>query len=427
MAVELSQVDELLKDPANQEAGQEGMPTPEQVIAAEEERVRLEREGTPPPEQKPPAKEGEEEEAPKGTERIDTLLKKAEGGEELSDDEKAEIILLKAEIEGAEPPPKPEKTYTIAGKVFTFDEVEKEMRGKWLGELDVSAERLEAMVDGYARQQNREKFHVETQKQSEVNAAERNALLQAKILREEGLRQRKAELERIRRDKEYERARAAVEIDPAKVQGEDGRLDILELTKAQQKIDATQRLQRLDKDEVDTQAQILEDERTLVVAEVSALIALAPQYKLDLDVRTAFETMAKGGALSATDKLKVLELDQFVRDARSKGIPLEEEYAFQKARGTTAIKPTAQAVSPSKPRILPGLPTTSDGLTKMLRDLRKRQAAAPPSAGGGGGSPRHADNRSDARKLIDHDRAVLEGGEKDDFLETWKAGTHIRK
>lgn len=429
MAGEQTILDEILAQPGNREPGQPEMPTPEQVIAAENARAN----GEPIPGQEEPKpaaaekKEGEEEQS-ELDEEVAAALEKINKGEALTDDEKASIAEMKAAL--GEPAEEDEdKTYTIAGKVFTKAEVIARMKGEWLKgpegeELNPSPEKLDRMVEGYVKSRNRERQHVEVQKQSEVNAAERQALLQAKMLKQQEVDRNRAIHQKIQRELEEERARAAIDVDESKLQDENGRLDPVALVKYQQKVAAAERVVRLEREEKEVGGQIAEDGRTLFVAEVSALMAIAPQYKIEGDVRSVIKAIAEGGTVDRTAKMKLLDLEQIIMDARKKGISSEEEYELLEKRGQLAFKPTAQPAGAGKPKPIPGVKTTADSLAKMLAEYNKRKAAAPPGAGGTGAG-RHADNRSDARKLVDHDRATLDGGEKDDFLDSWKTGKHV--
>ena len=399
------------------EPGQEGMLTPQQMIEREQGKASPETptpapEGTGTPAPVAPAPEAPKAtEAPKEVNR-DDVIKKVEANQDLTDDEKAELILIQKEME-AEPPP-PEQTFNIAGKVYTATEIDSKMREEWIGQLDLSPERLAKVREGYVKAQNREAQHLQVQKQQEVNAAERQAVLQAKLMLEQDLNRKKMDRERLRKEAEMMKARAAVEVNENDLYDETtGRLKLDKQYIYNRKQEATERLPFLQEELASTEHDLEAATQELFKAEINALTIVAPQYKMPVDVITAWKQM---GTLSPDDKLKVLELDELVRAARSKGIALEDEYAYRKAAGTLAIKPPAQPVARSTPR-LPELPNNTEALRKAIAAYKKKAAAAPPNTAGAPGPTRPGgEEKSLARQMVEHGRAVLGTG-SDDFLE----------
>ena len=404
------------------EPGQEGMLTPAQIIAQEQGKTTTppeqasppeEPKETPPPENgKPPAPPAE---PPKEVSR-DALLEKLDKNpeSELTEAEKAELAVMQIEL-AAEPPP-PEPTFNIAGKVFTQSEIDQKMRDEYLGGVDLSPERLAKAREYYVKAQNREQQHLQVQKQQEVNAAERQAVLQAKLMLQQDLDEKKERRERLRRETELMKARAAMEIsEQALLNPETGVMDPVKFMTYQRKVDATERLPQLEQELVATDNSLNLATQELVKAEINALATIAPQYRMQRDIITAWKELASG-TLSADDKLKVLELDELVRAARSKGIALEDEYAYRRAAGTLAIKPPAQPVAVSKPR-LPELPTTTEMIRKAILAYKKKAASAPPNTAGSPGATRPGgEEKSLARQLVEHGRTVLGTGE-DKFLD----------
>lgn len=402
------------------EPGQEGMLTPQQMIEREQGKSTPPPAGeTQPPPGAPPAEPpaGETKTPPAGTEiNRDDLIKKVEANPEaeLTGEEKAELALIRLEMESE--PPVPEQTFNINGKVVTASEVDAKMREEYLGNLDLSPERLAKAREYYVKAQNREQQHLQVQKQQEVNAAERQAVLQAKLMLQQDLDEKKERRERLKRETELMKARAAIEISEKNLIDEvTGQMDPVRFMNYQRKVEATERLPQLEQDLVATDNALNSATQEVVRAEVNALASIAPQYKMQKDIFTAWKEMGSG-TLPTDDKLKVLELDELVRAARSKGIALEDEYAYRKAAGTLAVKPMAQPTGNGKPR-LPELPKQAESMAQLIRNYKKKAAAAPPNTAGAPGATRPGgDEKTDARKLIEAGRKVL-GTEIDDFAK----------
>lgn len=404
------------------EPGQKGMMTPEEIIALEQQQQQ--QAAAPAPEQKPDAGAAEPkpgEKPPAGTtgkielgEIVDTeeLLKKVQAGTELNEEEKAQLAIIQKEMEGSGPEViDPDKTFNIGGKVLTAAEIDERIRKDAnFGQLDLSATTIAKLREWYVRSQNREVQQVRVQQQSQINAQERQALLQAKMLRQRDYDERKSRQERLRRETEELRARAAVELTEADIQDENGKLNPVNLVKLQQKMEATERLGRIAEEELENERAVKLAEKELALTEISTLQAIAPQYKLDTDIFTAWESLQRG-TLDPQVKDKVIEINEIYMAAKAKGISIEDEYNYRAKRtGALAFPPVAQTSAESVSRLpaLQSIPAKS--AADLINAYRKKKAAALPSSTSSGGATHQTDTRTAGERLVEHDREVLGTG-----------------
>ena len=363
-------------------------------------------------------------------EEIAALQTKLEAGGDLTDDEKAIVAMINNTVE--EPPPPEAKVFKVGDKVLTEDDMEKQMREEWgIGSLRLSEENRARMLQTYHKALNKTEFSRRVQQDSQLNAAARQQNLadrealeaQSRALQEKRmeieLRARTVQMERSQIEKERKRLEGILANPVTQEQLE--RYDPATMAKYVRETEARDKLKDLETEQQRIEQSDAQVRQEKLVNDVLAFVEAQPQYKTSADVFTTWDKVRRGEQVSAEDKLKVLELDHIITTAMSRGIPVNDQFAYEKQRGSLAVK-AAQApeAKPTATPRLPELPNTRT-LAQKVAEYRKKMAGAPPTTPAGGGGPNHpnASGLPTAHDLIRRDQSALGQGNKDALKDIW--------
>lgn len=401
----------------------EGMLTPQQM----EERERQAAGGgaTPAAEATPPAA-GAGPQGADGASDIDYdgILRKVEAAQPLTNDEVALLAVMQKELEAGPGPqgaaPATVRSYVVAGKSYTEQEVEQQMLAEYglASDLALSPEGKAKMIERYVKSANRSEQQVNNQRQSETNAHERQANMIERVHLADERKAITRERERLTRAKETLTAAAKglipkeELIDPTTNQIDPDKLYLYNQART-----AADQLPGIDSQLADLNRSESENEGKAVKADVMAFIADHPQYQTAEDPFALFNRLSRGEQLDEADELKVLELDELLTEARTRGVPLDKVFTIHKAQRKLAVPVPAQTGAPGKGRIpLPDLQANPKTMAEMIRAHRTRMAAAPRGAGpSGGGGERGTGTMTQARATIEADRKIL-GQSQDAFV-----------
>lgn len=408
------------------DAGQGGLAKPADIIAQEEAAVRAaaKAEAEQPAQGTEKKDEGEQSVTVQGID-IEILKAKLEKGEELTEDEKKALQVIETEVEKPEKPAKPTKTYTIAGKTVSFEEMEKRWREETkIGGVDVSAEALELNVDRFVRGENREAAQValaERQKQVAVEVKEAEARKQELTLIQQRLDLERSRIQmeksRIAKMKQrlIEKANAPVTKQDLEPADPTERVDPDKQFQYSEKLRAQAQLQEVEEQE----AEMVQMERNInaqrLYTELTQLQLAHSQYQTKEDIRVLAKKHSEGQALPAEDEIKFLALTTMGNEAITHGLRLDQVYALRKAEGRTL--PEAAAQTPQRPAL--GTEKKPETLAAKIEEYKRRLAKNPKLAGGSGGGQRGTAEKSPARKMIEGDRFLMDEDPGDFGRKGW--------
>ena len=425
------------QDKGNKNAGQEGMLTPAQIIAAEaagktiipppaigttpNDMIRIV-DGPPPPAGSvagptPTDDKTLTEEDKARLAEIVALEEKIQKGLALTDDDQALIAMINAQIEASPPAA---KTFKIGDEEITADEAWKRVQTDWKisPDLKPSDQTKERMTADWLKSQNRTVQQRVVQHRSEE---------QAKVSRELEIQKHNVELEAARVDAEKKalearamslKKRAEDPVTEADVQdAESGRVNSANQIKYMRKLDAIEELA-----ELNAQLQRIQQSSTDVAmrrlrADVAFFQAEHPQFATSEDAFSVMDKVLSGGNVSEEDRDKALELDDIFKTAGQKEVLPQHEFRLR-AKGNTAyaFRDTAQATRRNGtgaplPELPPPIKSFADRITKYKERIARVPSGTPA---GGGAGPAGGPEKSPARQIIELDNAVL-GQEEDPF------------
>lgn len=429
----------------NKEKGQEHLPKPADIIRQEEEakkknQAEQEKQLTDPkPQEKPtqestekketPASKKPDEEKPdEGKFDIDTLLEKVTEGEELTEGEKQFLDEQEQEIDTETEDEVPEevksKEYKIAGKTYSFDDIEKQAREDLeLTDVNLSANQRQKVVDSYFKSLNKTEQSKSVDKRSQELAKEREDITQERKELEVEKRAADKEWERIQNQKTRLEALANMGIKKQDtIDPDTGQVDpdkMLQYTKQQ---DAKDQLK-----EVAERQKVLQNERdsladNLVRTQVLEFLQQHPEYETSIPLQEAIEKYQKGYELSEDDELRVIELTDILQEANKRNKPMSTAHRVLKSRNQIGVLPNSGSVQTDGQAGIPSLDKTTrqsdrKKLIARIQALKERKRKAPEDlSGGSGGRTPQGHKKTLARQIIEHDRKTLHGENNDSFL-----------
>lgn len=375
------------------------MLTPQQAV--EQEEARLRGEATAPPQ------EANEPEKPEEVD-LEALEAKVQKGEKLTEAETIRVTQLDAELKALEDAERQaaevsNKTYQVDGKVIPFKEIEAQFRkAHGVEGLELNEAALVKLVDTYAQTLNKNVATRKIDQGFKENAEERRRLAdeRARMAAEKRafLRQ-KQELE-LDRTELLAVVKAAIGKEEVKESGNDP--DVMEqyLKGAR----AKEELAKVEKKIALADAGIREADGGEVRAEVALFIETNPQYQTSVPFDVLAQRYDQGAAMEPEDKRKVREIFRMMRQAKSEGGSLQDVFEDEKARGTLAVKPVAQAGNGHSQIAAPTIPSESQTLAQKIAKVRAKKALAPGSIGGGGEQGREQGRERASTTLVKHDR-----------------------
>lgn len=403
------------------EQGQPHLPTPAEMEALENgtapdaEKETDDDTEPPPPAEKAPA------EALKGID-LDALQEKLDNGEEPTEAEQAALAVIQKETE------KPDKSYTIAGKSYSFAQMEEKFREETENQDTVfTPAGLEKTIDAFAKAQNREAAHVATAERQKVVAKETREIeaervkVQAEKTRVEA--QRLAlEKERIRIDKAEQRLEAKAKsplTEEDTVNADTGITNVKNLLEYTAKLDAQEELASIAEEKKQIAQEEEEINARIAYTNIKALQLAHPQYRTVEDLLVIAQKMAKKEPIGAEDQAKFLELRLMYQEAATAQLDIEQVYESKKILGRTLPE-----VAPPTRGTQPGLKQLNKDQTlaeqaAALKRFKERVAKNPKlieSMGGGHRSP--APKKRVAQLMNDEERAIR-ADRGDSFARNW--------
>ncbi len=338
------------------------------------------------------------EEPPKTEESEDvsiykTIEEKIEKKEPLTPDEEKVLLELAKPEEKVE-----EKTYNIAGEVFTASQIEDKWRNEYgFGEIKLSQEGLGKALEDYVKAQNRSEFQVTTAQKAQENAAKTKELEdeRLKLSLEQDEFNLSRELTSIER-RVFELAPLA-QNPITKLDVEESGGDPDKQFLYQQKLSAISELRGLQTREQQANEQ-------LALTKIERFQTEHPEYKFSGDTKETIEKYLSGKRISEDDFKKCREIDEIYKTAHRLKQPLEQEYRFLKEKGNLAVKPSAQTGTKILPHQEP------EKQSEVLRRLRNAQTKKPsPTLTGGVSSAEvlPAKKLSPAQQIIQQTKQLL--------------------
>jgi len=348
--------------------------------------------------------------------QIETIEQKILAGTELSDDEKAIVAGITAQLDLAPDAP---KTIKIGGQEITEGQAWERVKKDWKIDpnLKVTVATQQSMVLDWAKAQNRNVQQVVTQQRSEEQAKVareletrrhdieiQNATVQAE---KKALQTRKASLEK----------RANDPITENDLRNEDNTINLANQMKYMRKLDAQEELADLNTELQEVEKSSNEVNLQLIAAEVRTFVAEHPQLATAEDTWTVMTKLLRGESVSDEDRDKALEVDDIFKAAGDKKILPKHEFSRRSRQGGYAFVDTAQAGPGANLPSLPGLPSPAKSSAEAIRRFKERLHLVPSGTpAGGGAAPASEPGESAASQIIKHDSKVL-GNEEDPMLK----------
>lgn len=378
------------------------LPTPAEVIAAEENKPAAE---TP---VETPVETPAEPVAIASEETLAMIELKINAGEELTEEEKAITAKIEESMKEPEIPPAPvkESVFKIGKDEFTSSQIEEKMRTDLnIGKIDLSAEAKEKMIQMYVKSQNRSEAQVAVAKGFEENAQERHQLALERQ-RLEGIARSTAEREtRLMAKVQKLQKVASNPVEQKDVYNELNQVDVIKLGQFQDKNRAIEELQEVNEELESIKAQKTDTQRQVRIAMLNEFTAVHPEFKTAAAIEDIATNINKGLPVDPDDEMKVLELTRLMDEAAYRGLTLEKIYTVESRRGTLAVKPAAQS-APEPPKIPTTLPKPPKPLAQKIADFRAKNSKATPGTSSPG-APMPPAKPSNAAELIRSDQRTL--------------------
>jgi len=406
------------------EERQEGMPTPSEMEALED--------GSGAADETAEAAETEAKEKPKPLDGIDVdlLEEKVTKGEELTEAEQNALDIISEKVEE---PEKPEKTYTIAGKNYTFEEMESKFRSETDNEETAfQPSGLEKAVDAFAKSQNREAAHVATSEkqkalaqESRQIAAERQQVEIEKARIETQQLAIERDRSRIEKLKEKLTAKAGSTVTEADTQNpETGLTDVKKLHEYEAKLQAQEQLAEIAEEEQRISSEEAHINAKLAYATLKSVQLAHPQYRTTDDLLVIAKKITQNQQISAEDKAKFLALRSMYAEAATAQLSVDDVYESRKLHGQTLPE-----VAPPTAGTRPGLKKLNQERTlaeqaAAIKRYKERVAKNPRFAESIGGGPRGKETRRPAQLMNEEERSVR--ADKGDPMAKnwWKTPKH---
>jgi len=387
------------------EEGQKGLPTPAEMEALEEGREEASGEAA----ETGGDEEGADKALPLEGIDVDVLQKKVEDKEELSEAEQAALTEIERVAES-----KPEKTYTIAGKSYTFEEMEKRFREETDNQdTEFSAAGLEKTVDTFVKSQNREAAHVATAEKQKVLAEESRQIAAERQQLEVEKARIETEQLTISRDRvKIEKAKEKLTVkanstvtEADTLNTETGITDIKKFMEYQAKIQAQEQLEAIAEEEEKISKEEQEINAKLAYASLKTIQLAHPQYRTTDDVLVIAQKLTQHQPVSAEDKAKFLALRLMYQEASTANLPIEDVYESKKLH-----KQTLPDVAPPTPA-RPGLKQLNKERTlaqqvAAIKRFKEKVAKNPKLAESIGGGQRGKETRRPAQLMNEEERSV---------------------
>lgn len=444
-------VDQLSEEvqKGNKEKGQKGIPTQADIIAKEQEMAEGKRaygdysdnplppqkpaaQPAPKPEPKPkeqPAADDDKPPKPKedGEFDYDILLSKLEKDEDLSDEEQAFLDQERESISSSELPDEVKsKEYKIAGKIYSFEDMEKQMREKTkLGDVELPVESRAELVETYVKTLNRTEQQRAVAKREQELAREREDITGR--LKELEFEERAMTKEWERLQSEKTKAEAMAKLGMKKedtVDPETGAFDPDRFYNYTKQQEAKERLEDINNREKDLRESQNRVSTEITRNRILEFIQAHPEYETKEPIDTAINNFLDGKKIDPDDEIKVLELSEILEQASTRRLPMEKIHLHMKAKKQIGVQPESDPAQPGgKGDSPPNLPRTPKSDRKKLiaeiRAMKEKRNRIPGDLGGGStgtpGSP--SEKKSMAKQLIEHDRRVVHGETPDSFLD----------
>lgn len=389
---------------------QPNLPTPAEIIAAEQQQAAIPAAPSPAPPVEPAAA------APIATEeQLAEIELKIRSGEQLSSEEIVLVSKIEAAQEPAPPAPAaaPVSTFKIGKEELSAQQVEERMRAEFgLTGKEISPESVTRMVQMYVKAQNRSEAQISVARGYEENAQQRQAVaLERQKL--EGIATSLLDAERRLVERQNRLAqRASIGVTESDVKDPiTGQIDIVKFGQFQDKNRAIEELNEVKEELAQLSVQKSSNQREVRVAIANEFMAIHPEFQVKESITELATKISQGLQVDPEDEIKVLELTRLMDEAVARGIPLEKAYAIEERRGTLAVKPAAQPAKgqPSVPSTLPQPPIT---LAQKVANLRQQIAKASPSTAAPS-APMAPKKPSNAQEIIRDDQRTLGMGSAD--------------
>lgn len=408
------------------ESGQEGLPTPAEMEALEEGQEAAAQEGATEAATEEGKSTATTTEALKGID-IDVLQEKVEKNQELSEDEQAALAVIQSEAD------KPEKSYTIAGKTYSFAEMESKFRQETDNEqTEFTPAGLEKTVDTFARSQNREAAHVATAERQKVLARETKEIeaeRQGVAVEKARMETQRLSLERDRNRIEKVKAKLEAKAnspvtEEQTVNPETGIIDTRKFLEYQAKLNAQEELASIAEEEDKIAREESQISAQIAYASLKSTQLAHPQYRTSEDLLVVAQKIVRKESISAEDKAKFLALRSMYQEADAAQLEIEDVYDSRRLHGQV-LPDVAQTTAGTRP----GLKQLNKERTlaqqaEAIRRFKERVAKNPKLAESIGGGQRGKENRRPAQVLNAEERAVRADKGDPVARDWWKAPKH---
>lgn len=396
--------DELV--PIAPERAQPGLPSPADMIKAEQ----------PNPAPETPAVETPEKAEPT-EEQLLVLKAKIEAGTELTEEEKKLAAEIDSQIETPKDEPKP--SYKINGQEFSFDEMKSKMREyhKLDPTVTLNPESEKIMVESYAKIANQTEANKSIDRGFKDNAAERQRIAMERVRLEQVAQNLAQQQRRLESARKRQDAILSKRITEDEIYNGEGRVDPEKLSQYSEQRTAIQEAPELDREIKEVEQSLRETQTSLDLATLNEFVYAHPEYRTTEPINVVAQKIVNNDpTVDPEDEIKVREMNEFLLTSNpAHGVTVEKNYQFNLRRGSLAVKPPVQTGEMPNKTQVPTLPKPQSMLQKV--ELFRQNMLRKTPGGKGSGAPNHQPAPTKAREMVNHAHGVLGINTTDPFLK----------
>lgn len=405
--------------PISTERANPDLPTPADMIKAEQlhnQQVQSTTETTP-EEQERKAPQEEQERKATTEEKILVLKAKIEAGEELTDEENQLAAEIDKQIEI--PKDEPKLAYRINGNEITYDEAKAKMLEyhKLDPAIALNPESEKIMVESWVKIANQQEANRSIDRGYKDNAAERQRIAMEKARLEQAAMNLLQQQRRLIETRKKQDAILSKRISEDELYHEDGRIDPVKLEEYTAQRQAIREAPEIDAEIKNIEQDIRQTQRNLDIVTLNEFVYAHPEYKTKEPIEIIAQKITNNDpTVDPEDKIKVREMNEFlVMSDPQRGITIEDNYQFNLRRGSLAVKPPVHTSETPNKTNTPTLPKPKTMLQKV--ELFRQNMLRKTPGGKGTGSPTHQPTPTQARGMIEHAHKVLGQNTTDPFLK----------